>query len=300
VDWLSAHLKLSRREAIRVSQELIENDYLLSVGDDQLFRDGTFFYQFQDRAYGLVTTTLGRPRTDIHPRTSTSTGDGAIRPNRQHSMSPPRSPSIAAARNTTATDTEIPAEVLTPSHSNANTSTEDKQLADEDVDESLPVTQQLAARVARLQRMIAASGNTEAPSATSLVKPHMVDVATQKTITPPTPVPTPISAHHQQASTQPVASAVQSNPSTDVATPSATAYTSLPANAITTTSVEAPPSDPMQTSQPPQQPRVPHVPQGYLQPQSAQYYRALIPPPPAQVNLPPIEPLPTMSELQVH
>ncbi|MGD1854772.1 MAG: hypothetical protein ACFB2W_11015 [Leptolyngbyaceae cyanobacterium] len=47
VDWLIAYLDISREDAVRVGQRLIDEDWIHHVLDEQAFQDGYFFYRFR-------------------------------------------------------------------------------------------------------------------------------------------------------------------------------------------------------------------------------------------------------------
>ncbi|MDV3350675.1 hypothetical protein QGP82_18345 [Leptothoe sp. LEGE 181152] len=47
VDWLVAHLKISRPDAVTVGQRLINENWIHHVLDEQAFQDGYFFYRFR-------------------------------------------------------------------------------------------------------------------------------------------------------------------------------------------------------------------------------------------------------------
>lgn len=47
VDWLVSHLKISRQDAVRVGQRLINENWIHHVLDEQAFQDGYFFYRFR-------------------------------------------------------------------------------------------------------------------------------------------------------------------------------------------------------------------------------------------------------------
>ncbi|NEQ49280.1 MAG: mechanosensitive ion channel protein [Leptolyngbya sp. SIO3F4] len=47
VDWLTYHLKISREDAVRIGQRLIDENWIHHVLDEQAFQDGYFFYRFR-------------------------------------------------------------------------------------------------------------------------------------------------------------------------------------------------------------------------------------------------------------
>lgn len=47
VDWLVSYLKVSRQDAVRIGQRLMDENWIHHVVDEQVFQDEYFFYRFR-------------------------------------------------------------------------------------------------------------------------------------------------------------------------------------------------------------------------------------------------------------